>query len=117
MLKVVANYVAMHVDIHSLVKIFFIFSFCPLDTNLAIPRKRGSQLRNSFHQIDYRHIYEAFFLINDGCGRTQPSVGAAPPGKVGLRCKQHSFVVSSAPAFRFLLQDLAWLPSMMNCNL
>lgn len=56
MLKVVANYVAMHVDIHSLVKIFFIFSFCPLDTNLAIPRKRGSQLRNSFHQIDYRHI-------------------------------------------------------------
>lgn len=51
MFKVVNSF-AMHVDKHGFVKTFVVVHFCQLDTNLAIPGKRGSQLMNSLYQAD-----------------------------------------------------------------
>lgn len=40
--------------------------FCKLGTNLNIPGKRDTQLRDFFQQTDCGHVYEAFcWLLTD----------------------------------------------------
>lgn len=50
------NSVALPVDIHGFVKTFVRVHFCQRDTNLAIPGKRRSQLRNSLCQTGLQAI-------------------------------------------------------------
>ena len=68
------------------------------------------QLRNYLHKIG---LWKLVFLVNDGCGRTQPAMGSAIPGQVVLGCMKkqaeqatQSKAVTSIPLCS-LLQFLA----------
>lgn len=60
------------------------FCLCQLDPKLELPGRKEPQLRKRLHQIDLWACKCGIFLIVDGCGRTQFTVGDAITGQVVL---------------------------------
>lgn len=59
-----------------------LFSFFLLES----PEKRKLQLRNRIHYIGQWAHLPGIFLTKDWCGKTHPTVGRDPLGKVALGC-------------------------------
>lgn len=66
---------------------FVLVSFCQLDTTPCMSGKRGSQLRNSHHQIIYRQVCGTFYLLLTEVRGSRPLWGGTIPGQMIMDCK------------------------------
>lgn len=80
-----------------------------------VPRKKGPQKKNCFHQRALELACEGISLDNGRCGRTQSTVDYVTHGQAILGClSEHARI--SKPVSSFSPWFWLWIPSVADCD-